>query len=271
MSQNLKETQQQLEELYSKNQLLPTIKKYFKEHPTLPFLEYFKELNLDEEFGLNMLAQIALHKRANVPTMVGLLKRFSDDTQSCANELHKCVEAHLIKWDPATEVFVVAHDITPELQNRLNKFQFPLPMVIQPKKLKSNTDTGYLIGQGSLILKNNHHDLDICLDHLNTMNSIRLTINMDTAKMVKNKWKGVETPKEGDTEYDYRKRVRAFQKYQSTTFEVLEVLDKVNPYYYLTHKIDKRGRTYCVGYHVNYQGTSWNKAIVQFYKKEIVK
>lgn len=270
MSQSLKEIQQQLEELYSKNQLLPTIKAFFKEHPTLPFINYFKEINLSEDFGLNLLAQIALHKRANVPTMVGLLQKYANSAQECADTLHKCVENHLIKWDPKTEVFIVMHDISPELQARLDKFRFPLPMVIQPKKLTCNTDTGYLIGKSSLILKDNHHDGDICLDHLNTMNSIRLVIDMDTAKMVKNKWKGVEVPKETDTEYVYRKRVKAYKKYQSTTFEILEALDKINPYFYLTHKIDKRGRTYCVGYHVNYQGTSWNKAIVKFYKKEIV-
>ena len=39
----------------------------------------------------------------------------------------------------------------------------------------------------------------------------------------------------------------------------------------LNHKYDKRGRTYCQGYHVNYQGTPWNKAVVEFSHKEITK
>jgi hypothetical protein len=38
----------------------------------------------------------------------------------------------------------------------------------------------------------------------------------------------------------------------------------------LTHKYDKRGRIYCQGYPVNYQGALWNKAVIQLAAKEIV-
>jgi DNA-directed RNA polymerase len=34
--------------------------------------------------------------------------------------------------------------------------------------------------------------------------------------------------------------------------------------FWLTHKYDKRGRTYCQGYHVSYQGNDYNKACIEF-------
>ncbi len=40
--------------------------------------------------------------------------------------------------------------------------------------------------------------------------------------------------------------------------------------FHMTHKYDKRGRTYSQGYHVNYQGNPWNKACIEFADKEVV-
>ena len=39
---------------------------------------------------------------------------------------------------------------------------------------------------------------------------------------------------------------------------------------YLTHKFDRRGRTYSCGYHVNTQGTDYNKAVLGLKNKELV-
>jgi DNA-directed RNA polymerase len=38
----------------------------------------------------------------------------------------------------------------------------------------------------------------------------------------------------------------------------------------MTHKYDKRGRTYSQGYHIQPQGSDWNKAVIEFADKEIV-
>jgi len=38
----------------------------------------------------------------------------------------------------------------------------------------------------------------------------------------------------------------------------------------MTHRYDKRGRVYCMGYHVNYQGTPWNKAVIELADKEMI-
>jgi DNA-directed RNA polymerase len=40
--------------------------------------------------------------------------------------------------------------------------------------------------------------------------------------------------------------------------------------FYMTHKYDKRGRTYSQGYHINPQGNDWNKAVIEFADKEVI-
>jgi DNA-directed RNA polymerase len=40
--------------------------------------------------------------------------------------------------------------------------------------------------------------------------------------------------------------------------------------FYLTHRYDKRGRTYAQGYHVNTQGNCWNKAVIELADEEVV-
>jgi DNA-directed RNA polymerase len=63
-------------------------------------------------------------------------------------------------------------------------------------------------------------------------------------------------------------RRKAFEKYDQSSKDVMHALMGIRDRFWLTHKYDRRGRTYCVGYHINYQGTSWNKAVVEFANKE---
>jgi DNA-directed RNA polymerase len=41
-------------------------------------------------------------------------------------------------------------------------------------------------------------------------------------------------------------------------------------HFYLTHKVDKRGRIYACGYHINTQGTAFKKAQLELVNEEIV-
>ena len=47
-------------------------------------------------------------------------------------------------WSPATQQFVVKFDITNEVQQELDRYQFPLPMVVQPAQVLTNRGTGYI-------------------------------------------------------------------------------------------------------------------------------
>jgi hypothetical protein len=226
---------------------------------------------IDPAFGFNLLVQMVLHKRASVSILVGILrKHFGGDCQKTADALLLACEVDLVDWNPATRQFIVKYDITPDVQRELDTYQFPLPMVVPPRELESNTDTGYYTSRNSVILKDNHHDKDVCLDHLNQMNKVKLTLNSQVTSMIANSWRNLDKPKPGEDRKEYQKRVKAFEKYDRTAYQVMAHLDIAGSEFYLTHKYDKRGRVYCQGYHVNYQGNTWNKAVVEFAEGETV-
>jgi hypothetical protein len=270
-SKNMLQFQIDIEKLFHKNQLFPRIRGEFL-NSDIDFEKHMIAHEIDPEFGFALLVQMVLHKRTYLPTMVGILKRYCDDScQKTADEILKAVRADLVDWSSVSRQLIIRYDISPDVQAELDRYQFPMPMVVEPKELKDNSDSGYYTGHSSVILRDNHHDLDVCLDHLNHVNKTRFRINQRVATMVKNQWKHLDKPKPDEELREYHKRVKQFEKYDRTAHDVLNHLGLATEgEFFLTHKYDKRGRTYCQGYHVNYQGTAWNKAVIEFAQGEIV-
>lgn len=262
--------QQDLEHLFNKNQLMSRVRNEFIECKDFNFCNYMQSKKIPVEFGIDLLAQMALHKRANVQTLVGCLRHHCTTAQECVDLLIASAEADLVDYSNDLRMFIVKFEISADVQAELDRFQFPLPMVVKPKEVQDNRDTGYFTSRGSIILRNNHHGDDVCLDHINRMNRIKLCINLNTATMVQNKWKNLDKPKEGETKEDFEKRRKAFAKYDKVAKDVIGLLIQEGNEFYLTHKYDKRGRTYCQGYHVTYQGAAWNKAVIEFSDKEMI-
>lgn len=264
----------ELETLFNNNQLMPRIRREFTDSADFDFAGYMTEQGIPEEFGIGLLVQMALHKRTTLQTLVGCLKHhFKDSSKPCqdtSDMILKCIEADLVDYDTGLKLFIVKVTISADVQEELDRFQFPLPMVVEPKPIKSNRETGYLTSKGSIILRDNHHEGDVCLDHINRVNQTRFTINSDTTAMVRNKWRNLDKPKEGETREDFDKRRKAFEKYDRTSREVIQLLADESDHFHLTHKYDKRGRIYCMGYHVTYQGAPWNKAVIEFADKEYI-
>ena len=267
------QSQIELERLYHKNQLLPRMRQEFTEPSVIDHCELTE---MPVPFVIDLLAQIALHKRANVETMVGILHRHfpneADPYQACADMLYKAVEADFVDWNELSQQFVFKVDVLDETKVELERFQYPLPFVVEPKPLTRTIDTGYYASTGSIILRNPAPDYDVCLDHINRVNKTKLRINSDTARMVKNEWRNLDKPKAGEDVAEFEKRVKAFEKYDRVSRDVMETICMVDEDsgFWLTHKYDKRGRTYAQGHHVQYQGTPWNKAVVEFFDKELV-
>lgn len=265
-------TQLELEYLYSKYQLLPTMREDF----SVDFQEPLLDSDIPVEFGLDLLVHACLHKRADVSTMVGILKNHFEDEldamgeviktkeQLCADMLLKAAEEDLVDVDTLQMKIVYRYDISPETQEKIDRFQYPLPMIEPPRPVKNNRDTGYRTIKGSIILKKNHHEDDVCLDHIDRVNSIPLALNKDVVAFIQNSWKNLDKRKDGETSEDFRKRKKAFQKYDRTSRDVIDaMLLHSEEGFYLTHKYDKRGRTYAQGYHINYQSNDWCKACVE--------
>lgn len=265
-----REHQLMLEQIYDKNQLMPRVRQAFKDCERASFEQVMNALGIPSKFGFDMLAQMAVRKRANVPTLVGSLRHHCDSAQEVANLLEIAVANNLIEWSSRDQQFIVIFGIAESLQAELDRFQFPLPMVIPPEPVEDNLDTGYLSGRSSVILRDNHTDDDVCLDHLNRLNQTAFTINLDVAQTIQNKWRNIDKKKDDETWEDFKKRQKAFQKYDRVAKDVIQLLLKEGNELYLTHRYDKRGRSYCMGFHITYQGTDWNKAVLELAAKEEV-
>ena len=131
--------QMELEKLYNKNQLLKRVRAEFIECKEVSFPKYIVSKGIPEAFGIDLLAQMALHKRASLPIMVGCLQHLTRDPQECADLLYLCAEADLIDWDPVLETFIVCFTISAHVQEELDRFQFPLPMVVLCTKGRCTT------------------------------------------------------------------------------------------------------------------------------------
>ncbi|MFV0357709.1 MAG: hypothetical protein ACK5LG_21785 [Bacteroides thetaiotaomicron] len=260
----------ELEHRYSKNQLVSRIRKEFEECDSFNFAEHFASMDLDPDLCISILVQLCIHKRANMQTMVGCVRRRADNVQEVAGTLEALAKADFINWDPELEMFIVAMDISKDVRDEIDLYQYPLPMIIEPKEVKDNMDTGYLTSRYSVILKNNHHDEDVCLDHINSCNRTALSIDVDVVNMISNKWKGLDKQKPDETRDDFLRRVKAFRKYDETAHTVMSLLVKHGNRLHLPHGFDKRGRTFARGHHVNYQGNAWNKAVICFAEGEVV-
>lgn len=266
-------TQRDFEELYHKNQLMRRLKKEFDVPEVTAHLDRF---NIPVKFGISLMIQMVLHKRVSLTVLVAIMyKQFEEDNpfQQCVDMILICArDASIVNYDPVSEMFIIKYNVSEDVYQDLDRYQYPLPMLIEPKKVNDNISSGYYSGsvQSSLILRDNHHDDDICLDHINSSNRTKLTINTDTANMIKNTWRNLDKRKPNETKADFDSRKSAFEKYDRASRDIIDSIMMFDNEFYLTHKYDKRGRTYCQGYHVNYQGNAWNKAVIEFADKEII-
>lgn len=271
--QNLFSTQEEMETLFSKHQVMPFLRQQCLD---AGFDKDLKEVGIPVDFGIHLISAMVLHKRANLETLIGQLKHHFQDTpeatayQQCADMLRKAAEQDVVDYDPETKRFIILPelDLDPETQRELDQFQYPLPMIEHPEPVETNKDTGYQTIQSSLLLRNNHHDEDICLDHINRANRIPLKLNPEIVAFVRNKWKDLDKIKDDENYEDFKKRKKAFDKYDRSSREVINSLMAAGNHFWLTHKYDKRGRTYCQGYHATYQGNDWNKACIEFAEGE---
>jgi hypothetical protein len=257
------ETQAEFEELFSKHKLMKVL------------TEEFTELGNDSEvvepqFATEVLAQMYLHRQCDVATLVGLMSRHGEP-QDVADKILILVEEDFLDYDIDKERFILRYDLTDDVKQRLAMYQYPLPMVVKPKPVKNNFDTGYLTIKKSVILNGSEYfeDKDVCLDHLNRANSVALELSMETVHSEEGRYiRPTRNPNEDFAEF--QKRQKQSDIFYATSVDVMESLNMVSNELYLTHRFDRRGRCYASGYHVNSQGTDYNKAVLTLANKELI-
>ena len=136
------------------------------------------------------------------------------------------------------------------------------PMICEPSEVNNNYSSGYLTHNDSLILgTGNHHDGDLCLDVLNTVNRVQL--KLDTQFLC--------TVEEAPTfEMETPEQVDQWKEFKRQSYEFYTLIAKSGNTFWLTHKVDKRGRIYAQGFHISTQGNPFKKASIELAQEELV-
>ena len=152
------------------------------------------------------------------------------------------------------------------------------PMVCLPETLTNNRQSAYLTHNESVILKSyNHHDDDICLDVLNIQNAVALSLDEQFIRTF-------EEPEPDDlreiedahlyTELQIAQLVRekeaAWDFFKIQSLKIAALMVGQGNRFWLTHRVDKRGRIYASGYHITTQGSKYKKAAVELADREPV-
>lgn len=227
----------------------------------------------EREFINDALVQIYLHRQADPVTMVSILSPKHGLPQDVADGLVALAEMSYMDYDMTSKKFSLIYDISDDVKDQLERYQYPMPMVTPPREITNNYETGYETIEGCVILNSGSvyygKDIDVCIDHLNRVNAVPLVFDFDTINSVQGRYqKPVRKHEEGFD--DFNRRTKQARVFFDTSIEVMEGINNVSDEIYLTHKFDRRGRTYASGYHVNTQGTDYHKAAVQFANKELV-
>ena len=231
-------------------------------------------VNLDlEAMVLDLFTGIAYCLRpelfTSVTAQLASRLKFSDKTEAittvaeitavlCATDAFDIEKANKM----ASLMVVSNIPLSERLVTFIEESQFLPPMVCEPLELTHNYSSGYLTHNDSLILgTGNHHDGDICLDVLNTMNKVALKLDTDFLCKVE---------EEPTFDLDTQDKLDQWNKFKEQSYRMYSLLASQGNRFHFNHKVDKRGRIYCHGYHVSTQGTSFKKASIEFAKEELV-
>lgn len=177
-----------------------------------------------------------------------------------------------------------------ELIKFIEQSEYLPPMVCEPLELKSNFSSGYLSHKDSVILSRgnnaNHHNGNVCLDVLNKVNRVALSLDTDFLRSVEEECtiedeanieklrttvtKAGRLRTEDEVQEAIRQQKANWANFKAKSAEIYMLMHECDNEFYLTHKVDKRGRIYSQGYHINTQGSAYKKASVELAKKEVV-
>lgn len=192
-------------------------------------------------------------KKASIQTVAELLAIMSDGGGF-----------HLIKENRQASLMLVSDFVLPSaLVDAIERSLYLPPMVCQPQNVTNNFESGYLTHNDCVVLgKGNGHTGNLCLDVINTQNSVTFKLNLDFLCNVE---------EEPNHSIEDMQSYANWQNFKIQSYELYSLLAKQGNQFWFTHKVDKRGRLYSQGYHVNPQGTPFKKAMLELKHEEIVK
>ena len=169
----------------------------------------------------------------------------------------------ILKAGNSASLMVISRiPLSDELITFIENTAYLPPMVCEPLELVNNYSSGYLTHNDSLLLgRGNHHEGDLCLDVLNKVNKVKLSLDTNFLSTVEElPTFDLDTPKKQDQWVNFKRQ----------SYEFYLLIAKANNEFYLTHKVDKRGRIYASGYNITTMGSSFKKAMVELAHKEVI-
>lgn len=157
---------------------------------------------------------------------------------------------------------ISALELPAELVSAIDHCRYPLPMVCEPPTITHNYESPYLtFNECQIAGKGNAHAGDICLDVINTQNQTPLSLATDFISSVE---------EEPSDPFDTVEEQQLWAQFKWESYEIYLLLAKQGNRFWLTHKVDKRGRIYAQGYHVNTMGAPFKKACIELADPELV-
>ena len=150
-----------------------------------------------------------------------------------------------------------------ELLSFIDQAGYLPPMICKPNELTNNFESAYLTVKKDCVIlkKHNQHSGEVSLDVINIKNSVPLSIYVPMASTIQ------EMPSKA---FESVEAQSDFYEMSAQSLRIVQMLMVQGNRFYLPHKVDKRGRLYAQGYHINSQGTGYKKAILDFADPEII-
>ncbi len=211
------------------------------------------------ELIIAIFTQALLNNKLNLQSIIGLvagkisLNDPLDRAKTAAECIALCAQVDLIDIE-ASGVVHGMYSVTTkwQLDEEIKRSDKHEPITRKPLPKTENQILGCRYKQ---------HNEETCLDHINRMNAIELQLDKKFLSTIS---------EESKRELDTQQKIDQFNLFRSRSYRAYIKLARGGNRFYLEHANDVRGRTYCDGYYITYQGNSFRKAIVQLAKEEIV-
>ena len=262
---NLYETQEYIETVYNKNQKGKLIGKFIDGMEDID--NYLQGCDIKKRI---FTAALQLED-CRIETIIGMVTNKPDEHHEVLDKAIELAETGLIELFLYPEKLVVKSPIhlPHELKAIIKNYMYLPPMLVPPKKLVTNRDSGYLtVVKDAVILNDRNHNYYVNLNHLNRCNAVAYSLNDRVIRSIADKAAHLNAPKPHETQDEYEQRVKAFEKFTKDSMKVFATMINSGNRFHFTHKYDHRSRTYAQGYHINYQGNCYRKAIVELADKE---
>lgn len=187
-----------------------------------------------------------LNHRVKMDDEIDRVKIIADIIGICIH--HELIEMH----SKNGEMFRIS--CTYEVEEEIPEWDKHAAITKCPPLVQGNFDRAG--GTGSVILGHpmNHHEGDLRLSHLRRMSRIAFRVDKEFVE-------GYEEARKHDPETEEEWEV--WEKEKAASLAKYEELMANNTTFFLRHAFDSRGRSYSRSWHLNPQGSSYKKAVVQ--------